>query len=137
MAKKLNGDALKFGQELFGATSKPKKKETPKPKPPKKEEKTKEICPHCGRDYKNLSRHIDKCPKNPNRVIPPEPKPYVQKNVDQPQVTKVKRRVAYIEEEIIKPDWTQLILESVNTLRNLSDYLREIKEEGVKINLLK
>lgn len=137
MAKKLNGDALKFGQGLFGGTSKPQKKEFPTPTPTKKEEKPKEECPYCGKKYRSLAHHINNCLKNPDRVITPEPKPYVQKTIDQPQVTKTKRSVMYVEEEITKPNWTELILESVNTLRSLSDYLREIKEEGVKINLLK
>lgn len=39
----------------------------------------KEECPHCGKEYKNLSRHINTCPKNPDKIVKkPKPKKEVE-----------------------------------------------------------
>ncbi len=124
-------DDLEFMLKVFTAPKKPLSTEKPKI------EKPREQCPYCGKEFANISKHAKICAKNPNRLEKAEPAATVQPQIEIPGVTSTKRKVVYMEEEIQKPDWSSLIVESVQTLRNLSEYLKEIKERGVKIQIAK
>ncbi len=118
-------DDLDLMLKAFTAPKKPLATESEKPKV----EKPKEQCPYCGKNFTNISKHAKTCTKNPAVSIKPQ--------IEVPNIATTKRKVVYIEEEIQKPDWSALIVESVQTLRNLSEYLKEIKERGVKIQIAK
>mgnify|MGYP006293349493 CR=1 FL=1 len=131
-------DELELLKGAFGGAKKaPSKSEKQKP-PKKKKEKPKEKCPYCGEEFISVGRHLPHCDLNPENIPlqPVQPPKAERSGVEIPTGKTTTRRRMVIEEEIIEQaDWSQLILEGVKTLRSLSEYLRDIKDEGIKIQL--
>jgi len=129
-------DELELLKGAFGGRKKvPAKPEKQKP-PKKKKEKPKEKCPHCGEEFISVGRHLPHCDLNPENIHPQPVEPPKAERMGVKTGKTTTRRRMVIEEEIIEQaDWSQLILEGVKTLRSLSEYLRDIKDEGIKIQL--
>jgi len=115
-------DQLDLLKSAFGKTSKKEKVKVENPK---------EECPYCGKEFVSVARHLNYCDQNPENLAPAEFR------VGAPRAARTTRRKVYVEEEIIEqPQWNELIIESVNTLKSLTEYLKEIKENGVKVKLM-